>query len=110
MSSNPEINAQESAANISLAAPATTSSNTQTTTSVTENNTNNNDGEMNTSIGSNRSLNRIFFPSFRISRDMILNNVSHVQCQKQLVCPRIKLSRLIQCQKECNFKSNKKNY
>lgn len=38
----------------------------------------NNNDDLNTSIGSNRSLNNRIFPSFRISRDIILNNVSHV--------------------------------
>lgn len=48
---------------------------------ATNNNENNNTSEINTStaasIGSNRSINsRIFPSSFRISRDIILNNVS----------------------------------
>lgn len=69
------------------------SSNNITTTTTTEIPTNNNNntnneggsGDLNTSIGSQRSLNsRIFPTSFRISRDMILNNVSHTQCQNQV--------------------------
>lgn len=53
-----------------------------TTSSEIPNSNESGSGDLNTSIGSQRSLNsRIFPTSFRISRDIILNNVSHVQCQ-----------------------------
>ena len=85
MSSNTEqsSNAQQgssSSTNINSVAIAPPTLNTQTSTSSnTEIPPGNESGsDLNTSIGSQRSLNsRIFPTSFRISRDIILNNVSH---------------------------------
>ncbi|KAG5681519.1 hypothetical protein PVAND_010945 [Polypedilum vanderplanki] len=62
MSSNQETNSTQGSTN-----------NLSTSTNNIGNAENNNENEMNSSIGSNRSLNRIF--PFRISRDIILNNV-----------------------------------
>lgn len=86
MSSNLEqsTNAQQgssSSTNINSVAIAPPILNSQTSSSSNTEIPPNNEGgssDLNTSIGSQRSLNsRIFPTSFRISRDIILNNVSH---------------------------------
>lgn len=64
MSSNPQESAQEGSTN-NLTAVISSSSSQE-----------NNENEMNSSIGSNRSLNNSRLFPFRINRDIILNNVS----------------------------------
>lgn len=73
MSSN--NNNQEQNAQQGSGTTTTTSSNTNV--AIIDANSTGTDGDLNASIGSNRSLNNRIFPSFRISRDIILNNVSH---------------------------------
>ncbi|XP_070508523.1 RING finger and transmembrane domain-containing protein 2 [Chironomus tepperi] len=70
MSSNPQDSAQEGSTNNLSAVISSSSSLVNNNAS---NSQENNENEMNSSIGSNRSLNNIF--PFRINRNIILNNV-----------------------------------
>lgn len=72
-------NQEQNRENLSTTAvtTTTTSSNTTNVAIIDPTINSNNEGDLNSSIGSNRSLNNRIFPSFRISRDIILNNVSH---------------------------------
>ena len=75
MSSNPQDSAQEGSSTNNLTAVISSSSSLVNNNNAS-NSQENNENEMNSSIGSNRSLNNIF--PFRINRNIILNNVSYL--------------------------------